>query len=159
MIRKMKHENTENMVLGHNYFMKQALKEALKAKDEDEVPIGCVVVLNNTVIGRGYNQTERLNDPTAHAEMIAITAACHHLGAKYLTECTVYVTIEPCTMCAGALFWTRPAMVVFGAKEPKVGYSRHQQSILHPGTVLIEGILEEECREVIRHYFIQKRNG
>lgn len=154
----MNHENTENMLLGHEYFMKQALREAQKAKEEDEIPIGCVVVLDQKIIGRGYNQTERLQDPTAHAEMLAITAACHHLGAKYLTECTVYVTIEPCTMCAGALFWTRPSMIVYGAHEPKVGYGRHEKPVLHPGTSVVSGILEKECRDIMQLYFKEKRS-
>lgn len=145
------------MELGHEYFMKQALKEAQKAMDEDEVPIGCVVVHNQKIIGRGYNQSERLNDPTAHAEMLAITAACSAMGSKYLPECTVYVTIEPCTMCAGALFWTRPAAVVFGAYEPKIGFGRHQKPILHPGTILMGGVMEEECKKLMVEFFGRKR--
>lgn len=153
----MSNENTENMLLGHDYFMKQALKEAQKAYDENEVPIGCVVVVNNRIIGRGYNQTERLKDPTAHAEMLAITAATNHLGAKYLEECTVYITIEPCTMCAGALYWTRPAAVVFGATEPKTGYSQHLKPILHPQTQIAQGMLEDECAQLIRDFFLKKR--
>jgi tRNA(adenine34) deaminase len=153
----MNNENTINNLLGHDYFMKQALKQAQQAFDEDEVPIGCVVVVNNKIIGKGYNQTERLKDPTAHAEMLAITAATNYLGAKYLEECTVYVTIEPCTMCAGALYWTRPQMIVYGASEPKVGYSRHTTSVVHPKTTVIQGILADECASIIKNYFKIKR--
>lgn len=147
----------ENPLSGHEYFMKQALKEAEKAYSEDEIPIGCVVVLNDKIIGKGYNQSERLSDPTAHAEMLAITAACSQIGYKYLYDCTVYVTIEPCTMCAGALFWTRPKLVVFGATEPKYGFSINEQRVLHPSTETITGILEGPCRELMQSYFQAKR--
>ena len=153
----MNNENTENNLLGHDYFMKQALKLAQQAFEEGEVPIGCVVVVNNKIIGKGYNQTERLKDPTAHAEMLAITAATNHLGSKYLDECTVYITIEPCTMCAGALYWTRPAAVVFGAPEPKVGYSRHQMPVLHPHTKVINTDLCHECTDLMKRFFKTKR--
>ena len=137
--------------------MQQALREAQKAFDANEVPIGCVVVQNNKIIGKGHNQTERLNDATAHAEMLAITAATNHLGSKYLDECTVYITIEPCTMCAGALFWARPELVVFGAPEPKVGFTRHQQAILHQKTKVLKGVLVEACLGLIKMFFQEKR--
>lgn len=153
----MNNENTENNLLGHDYFMNQAIKLAQKAFEEDEVPIGCVVVVNNKIIGKGYNQTERLKDPTAHAEMLAITAATNYLGAKYLEECTVYVTIEPCTMCAGALFWTRPQLIIYGASEPKVGFTLHQKPIVHPKTTIINGVLADKCRELMTSFFQKRR--
>lgn len=156
-----RHEITENpapLVLSHEYFMQQALREAQKAFDANEVPIGCVVVQNSKIIGKGHNQTERLNDATAHAEMLAITAATNHLGSKYLDECTVYVTIEPCTMCAGALFWARPELVVFGAPEPKVGFTRHRQTILHPRTTIVSGVLSDDCSSLMKKFFVNTRN-
>jgi tRNA(adenine34) deaminase len=153
----MNNENTINNLLGHDYFMKQALKQAQQAFDEDEVPIGCVVVVNNKIIGKGYNQTERLKDPTAHAEMLAITAATNYLGAKYLDECTVYVTIEPCTMCAGALYWTRPQLIVYGASEPKVGFTLHQEPIVHPKTTVLKGVLADDCSAIMTAFFEKRR--
>jgi tRNA(adenine34) deaminase len=126
-----------------DFFMRQALAEAQKALAVDEIPIGAVVVLDNQVIGRGYNQTERLRDVTAHAEMLALTAAANHLGNKYLADCTLYVTIEPCVMCAGASYWAQLKAVVFGAEEPKVGFRRHGP-LLHPRTKLRGGVLAAE---------------
>jgi tRNA(adenine34) deaminase len=139
-----------------DYFMLQALAEARRALAEEEIPIGAVVVLNNTIIGRGYNQTERLRDVTAHAEMLALTAAANYLGNKYLSDCTLYVTIEPCVMCAGASHWAQLKAVVFGADEPKVGFRRHGP-LLHPRTKLRSGVQAEECAALMRDFFSLKR--
>lgn len=143
--------------LGDEYFMQQALKLAQQAFEEDEVPIGAVVVWNQRIIGKGYNQTEKLNDVTAHAEMIALTAAFESMGGKYLDECTLYVTIEPCSMCAGALGWARPSRIVYGASEPKFGFSRYQPSLLHKKTHATGGILKDECAELMQRFFRNKR--
>ncbi len=139
-----------------DYFMQQALAEAEKALAAEEIPIGAVVVFDNQIIGRGYNQTERLRDVTAHAEMLALTAAANYLGNKYLADCTLYVTIEPCVMCAGASYWAQLKAVVFGADEPKLGYRRHGQ-LLHPRTRLRGGVLAEECAALMRGFFSAKR--
>ena len=139
-----------------DYFMQQALAEARKALAAAEIPIGAVVVFENQVIGRGYNQTERLRDVTAHAEMLALTAAANHLGNKYLTDCTLYVTIEPCTMCAGASYWAQLRAVVFGADEPKVGFRRHG-ALLHPRTACRGGVLAAECATLMHDFFNLKR--
>lgn len=138
------------------YFMRQALAEAEKALEADEIPIGAVVVFQQQIIGRGYNQTERLHDVTAHAEMLALTAAANYLGNKYLADCTLYVTIEPCVMCAGASYWAQVKAVVFGAEEPKVGFRRHGQ-LLHPRTKLRGGLLADECAALMRAFFNLKR--
>lgn len=139
------------------YFMRQALLMAEQALTEEEIPIGAVVVSQNRILGKGYNQTERLQDPTAHAEMLAITAACEHLGSKYLQGCTLYVTIEPCPMCAGALRWAQMGRLVFGAAEPKTGYSQISSKLLHPKTQVAQGPLETECAELMHHFFRHKR--
>ena len=143
-------------ILTDEYFMRQAVAEARQALAEGEIPIGAVVVMNNTIIGRGHNQTERLRDVTAHAEMLALTAAANHLGNKYLADCTLYVTIEPCVMCAGASYWAQVRAVVFGADEPKVGYRRHGQ-LLHPRTQLRGGVRADECAALMRRFFSAKR--
>lgn len=137
--------------------MKEALKEARKAFELDEVPVGAVVVLDDMIIARAHNLTERLNDVTAHAEMQAITAAANYLGGKYLDECILYVTIEPCVMCAGASLWAQTGAVVYGAKDEKKGFSRTSDKILHPKTNLISGILEEECATLMKEFFRKKR--
>ncbi|MEM7371484.1 MAG: nucleoside deaminase [Bacteroidota bacterium] len=139
------------------HFMRQALNEAAKAFDAGEVPIGAVVVSNYRIIGRGYNQTEQLQDPTAHAEMIAITAACDYMGAKYLQDCSLFVTIEPCPMCAGAIRWAQISRLVFGASEPKTGFHRHEPSLLHPKTEIVSGTLETAAAELMREFFQQRR--
>ncbi|MCC3151470.1 nucleoside deaminase [Hymenobacter sp. BT770] len=139
-----------------DYFMLQALGEAEKALAADEIPIGAVVVFEKQIIGRGYNQTEQLRDVTAHAEMLALTAAANHLGNKYLADCTLYVTIEPCVMCAGASYWAQLKAVVFGASEPKVGFRRHGQ-LLHPKTQLRGGVQAEECAALMQEFFSLKR--
>ena len=138
------------------YFMAQALAEAAKALAADEIPIGAVVVFENRVIGRGYNQTERLRDVTAHAEMLALTAAANHLGNKYLADCTLYVTVEPCVMCAGASYWAQLKAVVFGAEEPKMGFRRHGQ-LLHRRTQLRGGVQAAACAELMQQFFSMKR--
>lgn len=141
----------------HIFFMREAYKEAIKAFDLDEVPIGAVVVCQNKIIGRAHNLTERLNDVTAHAEMQAITAASNYLGGKYLNDCTLYVTIEPCVMCAGATQWAHLSQIVFGARDDKKGFTKISRAILHPKTILIPGIMEEECAELIKEFFKTKR--
>lgn len=145
-------------IFSHEYFMQQALKEAQKALDEDEIPVGAVVVCNNRIIGRGYNQTEKLKDVTAHAEMLAITAATNFLNGKFLDECTLYVTLEPCVMCAGAIFWARPETVVFGAADEKRGFIRKGEDLLHPKTELVQGVLSHECSLLLKEFFAAKRN-
>ncbi len=139
------------------YFMKQALSEAKQAFDKDEVPIGAVVVCNDRIIARAHNLTETLNDVTAHAEMQAITAATNVLGGKYLDECTLYVTIEPCPMCAGALGWAQLQRVVYGAPDPKKGYTKFSTKVLHPKTEVSYGILADECGELMKKFFESKR--
>lgn len=141
----------------HTFFMTEALREAQKAFDEDEVPVGAVIVANNKIIARAHNLTEHLNDVTAHAEMQAITAATHKIGGKYLTDCTLYVTLEPCIMCGGALGWSQLKKVVFGAKDIKKGFSTVEKNILHPKTLVEGGILKEECEKLINDFFAKKR--
>jgi tRNA(adenine34) deaminase len=138
-------------------YMREALKEACKAAEKDEVPIGVVVVCQNQIISRAHNLTETLNDPTAHAEMQAITAAANFLGGKYLDQCTLYVTIEPCPMCAGALYWAQLGRLVFGAADPKRGFSIIEENILHPKTIVTNGILNDECSSMVTNFFMKKR--
>lgn len=138
------------------HWMQEALREAQKAFDKDEVPVGAVVVSGNKVIGRGHNLTEQLTDVTAHAEMQAITAAANYLGGKYLIDCTLYVTLEPCVMCAGALYWSQISRVVVGAPDPKRGY-RLKGDLLHPKTALVTGLLAEEATDLLKRFFAQKR--
>ncbi len=149
------------------YFMKQALREAEKAFEADEVPVGAIVVLNNKIIARGHNQTEQLNDCTAHAEMIALTAAFNGMGSKYLPEATLYVTVEPCLMCCGALYWSKLARIVYGASDSKNGGLRFftdedglikpESWPFHPKTQLVKGILETECAVLMKQFFKSKR--
>lgn len=138
-------------------YMKEAIREALAAAQEDEVPVGAVIVCRGKVIARGHNMTERLNDPTAHAEMIAITAATEAVGGKYLSGCTLYVTVEPCPMCAGALAWTQISRLVYGALDPKRGFSLYSPVLLHPRTEVTAGILAEECGKIVSDFFREKR--
>ena len=145
-------------IFNHDYFMREALKEAKKAFALDEVPVGAVIVCDNKVIARGHNLTERLNDPTAHAEMQAFTAATNFLGGKYLDQCTLYVTLEPCVMCAGASYWTQIGAIVFGATDEKKGFRNISSKIIHPRTVLTGGIMEGECANLMRSFFQNKRN-
>ncbi|MDR0768809.1 MAG: nucleoside deaminase [Dysgonamonadaceae bacterium] len=139
------------------YFMRQALVEARAAAAEGEVPVGAVVVCSGRIIARAHNQTERLNDPTAHAEMLAITAAAGVLGAKYLVDCTLYVTVEPCVMCAGAIAWAQTGTLVYGAPDEKKGFRRYAAGALHPKTSVRTGILENECTEEMRAFFRNRR--
>lgn len=145
---------------GDEYFMKQALKEAHKALLADEVPIGAVVVMKDKIIARGFNQVETLNDATAHAEVIALTSAFNFLGSKYLPEATLYVTIEPCTMCCGALYWSKISKVVYGAPDPKHGglsLFASSKKLLHPKTLIVEGVLAQECALLMKDFFKKKR--
>jgi tRNA(adenine34) deaminase len=140
-------------------FMRQALAQAQKAFDEDEVPVGAVIVQNNKIIARGYNQVEKLADPTAHAEIIALTSAFNLLGSKYLPDATLYVTVEPCLMCAGALYWSKIGRVVYGASDEKNGYLHITRDVspFHPKTTLTKDVLQEECGELMKAFFRQKR--
>ncbi len=139
------------------YFMKRALQEAQIAFDKGEVPVGAVIVLNNQIIARAHNLTETLNDVTAHAEMQAFTAAADFLGGKYLKDCILYVTLEPCQMCAGASAWTQISKIVYGASDPQRGFVALGTQ-LHPKTKVVSGVLEEECSQIVKRFFIQKRN-
>lgn len=138
-------------------FMREALREAEAARAQGEIPIGAVVVWKGRIIGRGHNETERLRDTTAHAEMIAITAASEAMGGKYLTECTLYVTVEPCPMCAGALAWSQISRIVYGAPDVRRGYSLFTPSLLHPRTQTSGGVLQEECAALMLDFFKSKR--
>lgn len=138
-------------------YMREAIREAMTAASEDEVPIGAVVVCRGRVIARGHNMTERLNDPTAHAEMIAITAATEAVGGKYLNDCTIYVTVEPCPMCAGALAWSQIGRVVYGAQDPKRGFSMFSPSLMHPKTEIVSCVMEDECGALVTDFFKNKR--
>jgi len=140
-----------------NYFMNEAFKEAQKAFDADEVPVGAVIVANNRIIARAHNLTERLNDVTAHAEMQAITAATNALGGKYLHECTLYVTLEPCPMCACALNWAQISKIVYGTSDAKRGYSLFSEPLLHPKTLVSKGVNELACSKIIKDFFLKKR--
>ena len=137
--------------------MKQAFLEAQKAFDADEVPVGAVIVCKNQIIARGHNLTEQLTDVTAHAEIQAITAAAQYLGAKYLKECTLFVTLEPCCMCAGALYWSQIDRVVFAARDAKRGASATGTSLYHPATLVENGVMENECSQLLKDFFAKKR--
>lgn len=143
----------------HEYFMRQAIREAYKALDDDEVPIGAVIVMGEKIIARGYNQVQKLNDSTAHAEIIALTSAFNFLGSKYLLEATIYVTIEPCTMCCGALYWSKIGKLVYGSSDPKSGgLSLHDgKNMLHPKTEIVKDILSDECIAMVKDFFRKKR--
>lgn len=139
-------------------YMRMAYQLAEQAFEEDEIPVGAVIVAEGHIIAKANNQTEKLNDPTAHAEMLAITAAFDRLGSKYLTDCTLYVTLEPCTMCAGALYWAQLKRLVYAADDPKRGYTQHNSQILHPRTELTKGVLSKECGTLVERFFKQMRN-
>ncbi len=146
------------MALNRNeQFMKAALDEAVRAYEKQEVPVGAVVVYKDTIIARAHNLTETLRDPTAHAEMQAITAATDWLGGKYLTECVIYVTLEPCGMCAGAIGWSQAAALIYGSSDEKKGYTGISESLLHTKTKVLSGVLEKECRELLLRFFKSKR--
>jgi tRNA(adenine34) deaminase len=140
-----------------SYFMKKALEEAQQAFDMGEIPVGAVIVANNTIIGRGHNLTEQLIDVTAHAEMQAITAASNSIGGKYLKGCTLYVNLEPCQMCAGALYWSQITKIVYGAKDLDRGYEA-MGTKLHPKTKVVQGVMAQECSDLLKRFFIEKRN-
>lgn len=141
----------------HLKFMKEALKEAAKARERDEVPVGAVIVCDGKIVARAHNLTETLNDPTAHAEMQAITMATNAFGGKYLERSTIYVTLEPCSMCASALNWAQIKTVVYGASDPKRGYTLFSPSLLHPKSVVKTGIMEKECSDIVKEFFKEKR--
>ena len=140
-----------------SFYMKQALMEAQRAADRGEVPIGSVIVCRDRIIARAHNLTEALNDVTAHAEMQAITAAANYLGGKYLTDCTLYVTVEPCVMCAGAIAWSQMGKLVFGASDEKRGYQRYAPGALHPRTVVVQGVMADDCAALVKEFFKKKR--
>ena len=144
-------------MLDDNYFMKQALVEAQRAADRGEVPVGAIVVCKERIIARAHNLTEALNDVTAHAEMQAITAAANVLGGKYLNDCTLYVTVEPCVMCAGAIAWAQTGKLVFGTEDEKRGYQKYAGNALHPKTVVVKGIMGEECATLMKDFFSARR--
>ena len=147
----------KNFMADDNFYMKQALQEAKCAFQEDEIPVGAVIVCGERIIARAHNLTERLSDVTAHAEMQAITAASEYLGGKYLNDCTLYVTVEPCIMCAGALGWSQIGKVVYGAGDEKRGFQRFAPQALHPKTQLVSGVMEEECAALMKEFFQRKR--
>jgi tRNA(adenine34) deaminase len=151
-------KRADMIIFDDEYFMREALKEAVKAAEEGEVPVGAVIVSGEQIIARAHNLTERLNDVTAHAEMQAFTAASEYLGGKYLEDCTLYVTLEPCLMCAGASYWSRIGRIVYGAADEKRGYSLVGKDVLHPKTVIDQGVLQEECEAQLREFFEKKRS-
>lgn len=144
-------------VFSDEHFMKEALKEAKMAFDKEEVPVGAIVVFNKKIIARAHNLTETLNDVTAHAEMQAFTAAANTLGAKYLNECSLYVTLEPCIMCAGASFWTQIGNIIYGATDTKRGFQLQGKKIIHPKTNIKKGVLKSECSALLKDFFEKKR--
>lgn len=144
-------------ILSDEHFMKEALKEAQHAFDEGETPVGAILVSNGRIIARAHNQVERLNDPTAHAEILAITSACDMLGSKYLNECTLYVTLEPCSMCAGATYWSQLQKIVIGASDEKRGYSSLNKSMIHPKTEIVKGIMADESSALLKDFFQKLR--
>jgi len=150
-------EENKNSIAEDEHFMRLAINEAQKALAAQEIPIGAIVMANGKIVGRGHNLTEQLNDVTAHAEMQAFTSASQTLGGKYLKNCTLYVTIEPCIMCAGASYWTQLSRIVYGANEPKRGYTKIEQNILHPKTLVKGGVLAEECGLLMSNFFKDKR--
>jgi len=150
-------ESEKIIAFSHEYFMKQALIQAQKAKADDEVPVGAVIVQNQRIIGRGHNQVERLNDSTAHAEMIALTAAFEHLGSKYLPDASIYITLEPCLMCSGAILWSQVKQIYYGAADHRHGFLDAQKKVYFPKSKIKGGILEEECSFIMKDFFKQKR--
>jgi tRNA(adenine34) deaminase len=156
-MRYVSFENEPLALSPDEFFMNEAIKEAKLALAEDEIPIGAIVVCKGKIIGRGHNLTERLVDVSAHAEMQALTAAANYMGGKYLKECILYVTMEPCVMCAGAAYWFQLGGIVFGAYDTKLGFGRLNQKITHPKTVITGGIKENECSELVKEFFRKKR--
>ncbi len=148
----------ELTVYSHEHFMKEALRQAQIAFDEGEIPVGAVVVCQKKIIAKAYNQTERLNDVTAHAEMLAITSAANYLGGKYLKDCTLYVSLEPCAMCAGALFWSQIENIVFGLADEKRGFNTLNPNIIHPKTKVSSGLMAKESKQLLDEFFLRTRN-
>lgn len=146
------------IVYDNEYFMKEAYKQALYAFDEGEVPVGAIVVCDNRIVAKSYNQTEKLNDVTAHAEMLAMTSAFDTLGAKYLINCSLYVTLEPCLMCAGAAYWSQISKLVYGASDPLRGFSNLQEKVLHPKTQVVSGIMASSCKALLDDFFSNLRH-
>lgn len=146
-------------VFTHEYFMMEALKQAQLAYDQDEIPVGAVIVSHSKIIARAHNQVEMLNDPTAHAEILAITSAANYFGSKYLDECILYVTLEPCVMCAGATYWSQLKEIYYAASDPKLGYSGKGNALLHPKTKINKGLLEEESSQLLEMFFGKLRNS
>lgn len=146
-------------IMTPEYFMNEALKQAEISFENGEIPVGAVVVCKNRIIARAHNQVELLNDPTAHAEMLAFTSAANYLGSKFLNECTLYVTLEPCVMCAGGSFWAQLKEIYFGAYDPKRGFSKEGKGILHPKTTVTGGLLEERCAQLLNRFFAKLRNS
>lgn len=144
-------------VFSDEYFMNLAINEAKIAQELGEVPVGAIVVCNKSIIAKAYNQVESLQDVTAHAEILAITAATSYLGSKYLKDCTMYVTLEPCNMCAGALYWSQISKIIYGAADDKKGFMKHGKKMLHPQTKLEYGVLENECSQLLKDFFAEKR--
>ena len=144
-------------MFGHEYFMREALKQAQIAYEREEIPVGAVITFDNRIIAKSHNLTQTLNDVTAHAEMQAFTAAANTLGGKYLRDCTLYVTLEPCIMCGGAAYWTQISTIVYGASDLKNGCTLNSKSVFHPKTKVIKGILEEECGQLLSDFFKKKR--
>ncbi len=147
----------ELTVYSHEHFMREALHQAQMAFDEGEIPVGAVVVCDKKIIARAYNQTEKLNDVTAHAEMLAITSAANHLGGKYLKDCTLYVSLEPCAMCAGALFWSQISNLIFGLSDEKRGFSKLNPNMIHPKTKVSSGLMAAESKQLLDEFFVQTR--
>jgi tRNA(adenine34) deaminase len=154
---KLNIDPSEIQILSHEYFMYEALKQAVQAFETGEVPIGAVIVSENRIIAKAYNQTQLLNDVTAHAEMLAITAATNFIGGKYLTNCSIYVTVEPCVMCAGALYWSQISSIYYGASDSKRGYSNFSKTLLHPKTEVSYGIFENESKRIMQDFFKVRR--
>ena len=150
-------ESVDKMLSNNDYFMGEALRQAQLAFDADEIPVGAVVACKGKIIGKGYNQTQRLNDVTAHAEMIAITSASSFLGSKYLNDCILYVTLEPCIMCAGAIAWAQLGGLVFGTDDKKKGFTIFNQDVLHPRTLVSSGVLKDDCEEILKYFFLKLR--
>lgn len=146
-----------NSLLTDDYYMNEAMKLARAAYEEGEIPVGAVVVAAGRIIARGYNQTEKLNDPTAHAEMLAITAATNYLGTKYLSDCSLYVTLEPCAMCAGALYWAQLKQLVYAAPDEKRGYLHYHEGLIHPKTLVKKGPMKEESEQLLKSFFTRLR--
>ncbi len=148
---------TQNITFSDEYFMKKAFDEAQIAFDKGEIPVGAIVVCNNKIVAKAHNLVETLNDVTAHAEILAISSAAEYLGGKYLPECTIYITLEPCVMCSGALQWAQIGRVVYGAKDETRGYNKNAPNALHKKTKITSGILEEECSNILKEFFSKKR--